>query len=530
MRACQEGHFEISRCLVGSSVEVNRKNHEGMNALMLASQRGHADIVTLLIRQGAAMDEQTTQGSTALMLACKRGHEKCAEMLVTMGAEICMRDRRGRTAKDTATKRSHFGLLCWLDTQMQVKQIQKNRQLLRNEHLVTFRKASILNKLVLNPVDAAVSTLSDAVSHSARPPSLFQSRDASQKESPFMEQFMSSSSSLPFTSSDPKSTVSAIATVFTKDVNDELRMLPVYRHSSKTVLPFPGHADWQWSSLLMRVMGLPPGVFELVIDYMPSPRIWQWSLTRIKLRCKLSPVQAMLDISCVMDEILCDANVISDPVQKQLLVKINRSPQIHDHLINNLGMTPELLDSLCQWAEVQGMLPRCQEADVVFKPSMARQMLVVVITLYRWYRQNQSATKKLNLVLPSSATSDEVDGLTALRLSENDLSGLVADGEDGDGDLMEETDAGGEGSEDNDGDEGGVPVAQPQFANFGGLVNHAANAAHGLHHHHHANAQAAAMVGGQAAMAANDDDEGDEGDNLQLGDSDDEDNDMFQVG
>ena len=56
MRSSQEGHVEISKCLISADVDVNRKNHEGMNALMLASQRGHADIVYLLVKAGAAMD------------------------------------------------------------------------------------------------------------------------------------------------------------------------------------------------------------------------------------------------------------------------------------------------------------------------------------------------------------------------------------------------------------------------------------------------------------------------------------------
>jgi hypothetical protein len=193
---------------------------------------------------------------------------------------------------------------------------------------------------------------------------------------------------------------------------------------------------------------------------------------------------------------------------------------MHDHLINNMGMSVELLDMLCEWAEVQGILPRHQDADLVFKPAMARQMLGAAIALYRWYRHHQSATKKLNLVLPVAATVDEVDGLTALRLSENDLSGLAQDGDDGDGDLMEETDAGGEGSEDNDGDEGGVPAAQPM--NFiGGAANHAAHALHQAHHH---------AVAAAVALAVNDEEDGDDGDNLQLGDSDDEGNDMFLGG
>ena len=61
MRASQEGHVEISKLLLVSGADVNRKNHEGMNALMLASQRGHAEMVLLLIKTNATMDEQTSQ-------------------------------------------------------------------------------------------------------------------------------------------------------------------------------------------------------------------------------------------------------------------------------------------------------------------------------------------------------------------------------------------------------------------------------------------------------------------------------------
>jgi len=61
MRASQEGHVVISKLLLENNADVNRKNHEGMNALMLASQRGHADMVLVLIKAGASMDEQTSQ-------------------------------------------------------------------------------------------------------------------------------------------------------------------------------------------------------------------------------------------------------------------------------------------------------------------------------------------------------------------------------------------------------------------------------------------------------------------------------------
>ncbi len=80
-------------------------------------------------------------------------------------------------------------------------------------------------------------------------------------------------------------------------------------------------------------MNLPEGVYENIIEYLPQPRIWQWTLTRVKLRCKLSPLQAMLDISAVMDEILCDSRIVAGADQRQLLVKINQSPQVHTAIL-----------------------------------------------------------------------------------------------------------------------------------------------------------------------------------------------------
>jgi ankyrin repeat protein len=48
--------------LLQEDCDVNARNEDGMNALMLGSQRGHADIVDLLIRHNAIIDCRTVQG------------------------------------------------------------------------------------------------------------------------------------------------------------------------------------------------------------------------------------------------------------------------------------------------------------------------------------------------------------------------------------------------------------------------------------------------------------------------------------
>ena len=52
MRAAQEGHQEVVEALLNCNADVNKRNHERMNALMLASQRGHDMIVKILIKNG----------------------------------------------------------------------------------------------------------------------------------------------------------------------------------------------------------------------------------------------------------------------------------------------------------------------------------------------------------------------------------------------------------------------------------------------------------------------------------------------
>jgi len=81
--------------------------------------------------------------------------------------------------------------------------------------------------------------------------------------------------------------------------------------------------------LKYRCMSLPSGLFELVMEYMPMPRVWQWSLLHLKRRCKLAPHQAVLDMSIIIDEILADAAIFAGTDQKFLLIKLNRSPQVN---------------------------------------------------------------------------------------------------------------------------------------------------------------------------------------------------------
>lgn len=484
MRASQEGHVNISEELISAGVDVNRKNHEGMNALMLASQRGHADIVLLLIRAGATMDEQTSQGSTALMLACKRGHEKCAEVLVSMGAEIYMRDRRFRTAKDTATRRNHYGLLCWLDTQVQVSRIQEGRQKDRAKYIAELRKLHNLGKAHLNPTIMLLNDLTKAIKKSKIQSfldlkSTEWSTNLTTKQKNLILQFSGLSNTpvqnppqtlenpLAIVTRTPEQAIDLIAGLYSKEVNDNTisQALPVYPHSAKLNPRVPDCPDWTWALMFNRVFDMPEGVFEHIMEFMPSPRVWAWSLQRLRRRCKLAPLQAVMDISVIMDEILQDANIFAGSDQEYLLTKINRSPQIHQYLEERHGMSPALLHSLCGWADVQSLLMRHVEVDqqVSFRANLARKMLATAIELYRWFKHRCQPVKILNLTTMAASLSTTAVGNMAVGsmavgvysqvlrgkvnflLEEEEDGELIENGEGEEGeDLMEATDAGGE--------------------------------------------------------------------------------------
>lgn len=343
MRASQEGHVAITRALIEAGVDVNCRNHEGMNALMLASQRGHADIVKILIEAGASKDEQTTQGSTALMLACKRGHDKCVEVLVAMGAEIYMRDRRYRTARDTALRRSHTGLLVWLDTQVQVMKIQERHLLIRNNVIRDVRDAYVQGKIQLCPTERFVADLVTAVKdtmiHSSQATisasastyplsSIPTNQQRLGKQQLLIQQFLSSAPHLPVHAKSPETALATIRGVLTGEYAKAAEKVPVFRTASRPAKRCTDYSDFMWPMLFERVLNLPSGVFESVIEFLPMPRVWSWSLSHMHLRCRLAPHQAVIDLSMLIDEVLRDMNVIGDPVQKDLLVKLARSPNV----------------------------------------------------------------------------------------------------------------------------------------------------------------------------------------------------------
>ena len=62
-----KGHGAIVESLIQAAADVDKANHGGGTALMMASVKGHPAIAEVLIQAGADIDKADHDGTTALM-------------------------------------------------------------------------------------------------------------------------------------------------------------------------------------------------------------------------------------------------------------------------------------------------------------------------------------------------------------------------------------------------------------------------------------------------------------------------------
>lgn len=87
------------------SKNIDVKDSDGWNYLMLASSVGDLNIVELLLKKGATIDDKDNTGSTSLMFACYRGHFDIVKLLLEHGAIVNLTNNHGDTALHRACKK-----------------------------------------------------------------------------------------------------------------------------------------------------------------------------------------------------------------------------------------------------------------------------------------------------------------------------------------------------------------------------------------------------------------------------------------
>lgn len=116
------------------------------------------------------------------------------------------------------------------------------------------------------------------------------------------------------------------------------------------------------------------------------------------------------------------------------------SAQLLPLLTDYLDLSPDVLETIYQWADVQSILQRCEESEFIFKHQFARRMLSATVSLYRWHRERHNAQKVLKLfpALEDAGTSPRTS--TGSGTGGSATNRLTVDADD----VMDATDAGGE--------------------------------------------------------------------------------------
>ncbi|XP_046547776.1 ankyrin repeat domain-containing protein 50-like [Haliotis rubra] len=94
--AITKGHKEVFHILVSENGDVNSRNDQLYNSLMIASDTGHINIVRKLISMNKInLNEREENGWTAVMIAAKCGHNEVFDVLVSSGANASLMDKDG---------------------------------------------------------------------------------------------------------------------------------------------------------------------------------------------------------------------------------------------------------------------------------------------------------------------------------------------------------------------------------------------------------------------------------------------------
>jgi len=109
--ACYCGDMEKIERILGSGVDINARDKDGVTALAYASDRGHTEIVKKLLANGAEVNLKSNIGCTALMNAAYMGHVGIVNILIANGADVNAQSYNGTTALMNAAARGHMEIV-----------------------------------------------------------------------------------------------------------------------------------------------------------------------------------------------------------------------------------------------------------------------------------------------------------------------------------------------------------------------------------------------------------------------------------
>jgi ankyrin repeat protein len=103
MHACVRGYVDIAKYIIDKGADLNLRNDQGNDALIVSINHNHFELGEYLINKGANVNAKNKRGFTPLMMATSKGSLKLTKMLVERGAIVNMINKdKAATALDFA--------------------------------------------------------------------------------------------------------------------------------------------------------------------------------------------------------------------------------------------------------------------------------------------------------------------------------------------------------------------------------------------------------------------------------------------
>ncbi|CAM9423306.1 unnamed protein product [Choristocarpus tenellus] len=377
IQASHFGHAEVVKILVRANALVDKANNKGTTALMRATQEGNEKVVQILIKAGADVSKRNNELMNALMLGSQRGHAAIVKALIHHNAEIDGQTAQGSTALMLACKRGHEEVVLVLLTAGAELHQKDSRGRTAKDTATKRRHQKILEML-----------------HPLNQMRLMQDAECAER-------------------------THVLQRVFDHYTSGKLAV-SAYQ---------PGIVESPSLSMLVKSLTSPissnRAVFQHIASFIPLPRLWENTLTKLPRRCHVDATEAIREAFRLMDEVFADLNLVPSPDQTGHLVRIWEDQQLRNHLAAEMGMPATLLQLVRSWGGAQYVVTSLGGGEVTFQPPVAVRVVHLASELVKWYQaRERSAAYSLD---PASASNFATTGGTTQVLE--DVDGESSDGE-----------------------------------------------------------------------------------------------------
>ena len=98
LQAAKDGKVQDAAAALDRGARINKTDHNGDTALLIAAKRGDEAMFDFLVQRGAAVDFLDNKGSDALMLAISARQAKIAKKCLSLPFNLAAKNEAGKTA------------------------------------------------------------------------------------------------------------------------------------------------------------------------------------------------------------------------------------------------------------------------------------------------------------------------------------------------------------------------------------------------------------------------------------------------